>query len=317
MNEEKRRIANELMLQLMPLVALNEGMTEDEGFCKKEIEKLLTINYKVIRGVETSGTRDLRVVFTHRGNRKQTRVRCEDLYNQRTNHIDISFFNGDYDEEHDKITKTSAWLFQIELKTLSHYPHNHRFDRMIQPGTEEKPKNLCKDFLRVINGKCDTLCIILDEPCYRRSVDDHYRANTSRSRKRKEPEPGKTLKHLLPEMDDLIAESRQGRGIDGRGRWYNPFTGEEHKLKYIARAFKYFGTESSILYDTEKPQAIEHLYDIGKFKCSLCDRYDSPGSGVTKGRISTHRKNDHGSVKQIYADHKVIVFIGLPSEQSK
>ena len=45
MYEEKRRIADELMLQMIPLVALNESMTEDEGYCKKEIEKLLWSNH--------------------------------------------------------------------------------------------------------------------------------------------------------------------------------------------------------------------------------------------------------------------------------
>lgn len=316
MDEQKWRTARKLMLQLMPLVALNDGMTGNEEFCRRTIEEYLTINHKVIRGVESANTHDLRVWFTHKGTRKQVRYRSEDLHNDRTNHIDISFFNGDYDEENDKVIKTSDWLFQMELKTLAHYPHNHRFDRMIQPGKKNQPKNLCKDFLKVINGEADALCIIMDEPCYRRAIDDNFRANLSRPRKRKQPPRGKTLKNLFVPMEELLAASQDG-DIDQMGSWFNPFTGDEHRLRFVAKAFKYFGTESTILTDTKTPQAIEHPFDIGKFKCSLCDRYDSPGSGVTKGRISTHRKNDHPPPKQINADHKVIIFIGLPSGQSK
>ncbi|RPG76624.1 MAG: hypothetical protein CBE08_002100, partial [Euryarchaeota archaeon TMED248] len=148
MNKNKWEYYRQLMQQLMPLVALNQGMTEDEGYCNTTINDWLSIRHKVIRTVISSKTHDLEVLFTHKGIRKRKIHRDEELHNLRTNNVDICFFNGDYNEDENEIERTDKKIFQMELKTMSNHCSNHRFGRLMVQSKDQKPENITKDFLK-------------------------------------------------------------------------------------------------------------------------------------------------------------------------
>lgn len=293
---------------------LEEGLTGNEGNFSSRVTRLL---YSMGMGVinkEYSKNGVLRVVYVSKANIKSSRITNPELYKQRTDWTDIVAIQFKEIDDGNNIERKGDSLLQLELKTGSHYPHNNRWSAHRFPGSVNKPRGYPKDLKLVVNGSVDALCCAVDETFYRTMTGDDYRPNLNR---RRGNSASSTLKDLLPSMDELIEKSKSDEPSIGTGKWKDPHTKEVHKLRYVCIATKFIGVESPQLYDTSIAQAPEHNHDDGKHRCSSCPKYDPPGKGITKSGISAHWKKYHDEVKKIFAEHKVVLFIGRLPEDSE